>query len=410
MTEAPKPPRFAVFLIVLLDVMGLGLIIPAQPFLAQHFGASAATVTLIGTTYALMQFLFAPVWGTLSDKFGRKPILITTLFLTLIGHCVFAWASSLSMLFGARALAGLGAANISTAQAVLSDTHPPAERSRAMALVGAAFGVGFVLGPALGGILSHLDHEAPARYPALFAATLALANIFFVTTRVPETRFLTTSSSSKKESILTFVKLDRQLQILILTTFLTMTAFALMEQTIGLYIGRIWVNDGGMEGMRHATSLTSVFLVVVGLSAIAVQGYFVRKWLKTRSEVLIFRAGLVTICISLVLIPVLGWIGSFPLFLLSGALLALGSGMFNPAMAGLVSQSCPADKQGVGLALNQSGQALGRIVGPTFAGTLFSVGTSMPFFAGTVLTLLALGVSSAALTRQLAVQKTATPE
>ncbi len=399
MSEVVKPPRFAVFLIVLLDVMGLGLIIPAQPFLAQHFGASPATVTLVGTTYALMQFMCAPLWGLLSDRFGRKPVLVMTLSLSLIGHSLFGWASTLGMLFLARALSGIGAANISTAQAVLSDTHAPTERSRAMALVGAAFGVGFVLGPALGGILSHLDPESPALYPALFAATLSLVNILFVITRVPETRFLQTGGSAKKEPLLTFLKLDRQLQILILTTFLTMTAFALMEQTVGLFIGGLWAHGEGLARMREATSLTSVFLVVVGITAVAVQGYFVRKWLQTTSEVKIFKAGLVTIGVSLVLIPVLGWIGSFPLFLISGALLALGSGMFNPAMAGLVSQSCPADKQGVGLALNQSGQALGRIVGPTFAGTLFSVGTPMPFLTGAALTLAALFVSRLAVKR-----------
>jgi DHA1 family tetracycline resistance protein-like MFS transporter len=399
MADAVKPPRFAVFLIVLLDVMGLGLIIPSQPFLAQHFGASPATVTLVGTTYALMQFVFAPAWGMLSDRFGRKPILATTLALSLVGHCLFAWASTLFMLFMARALSGIGAANISTAQAVLSDTHPPSERSRAMAIIGAAFGVGFVLGPALGGILSHLDPESPALYPALFAATLALLNIFFVVTRVPETRFLDTSAPSKKEPLLSFLKLDKQLQILILTTFLTMTAFALMEQTIGLFIGSLWAHGEGLSRMREATSLTSVFLVVVGITAVAVQGYFVRKWLKTTSEVVIFKGGLITIGISLALIPALGWIGSFPLFLVSGALLALGSGMFNPAMAGLVSQSCPSDKQGVGLALNQSGQALGRIVGPTVAGTLFSVGTSMPFVTGATLAVIALCVSSLAVKR-----------
>ena len=389
MTTEMKPPRFAVFLIVLLDVMGLGLIIPAQPFLAKYFGATPGTVTLVGTTYALMQLVLAPVWGNLSDKFGRRPILICTLFMTLIGHCAFAAASTLGMLFAARALAGMGAANIATAQAVLSDTHAPSERSRAMAIVGAAFGVGFVIGPALGGILFHIDHRAPA----LFAAALAAVNILFVFFRVPETRSLQSHAASKHVKFLEFIRLDRELKLLIFTTFLTMTAFSLMEQTVGLYIEHIWIREGGEAGMRAATTLTSTFLVVVGLSAIAVQGYFVRRWLKSIPEVTIFRLGLVTIAVSLLLIPLLGWIGSFPLFLISGALLALGSGMFNPSMAGLVSLASPGDRQGLSLALNQSGQALGRIVGPTCAGVLFSLGTPMPFLVGTALAAMALVLS-----------------
>ncbi len=151
MYDRLKSTRFTVFLIVLLDIMGLGLIIPSQPFLAKSFGAHPGTITLLGTVYSLMQFGLSPVWGSLSDRFGRRPILLCTILLTFIGHCAFALSSTLLMLFVARAAAGIGAANISTAQAVLSDTHPAAERSRAMALIGAAFGLGFVFGPALGG-------------------------------------------------------------------------------------------------------------------------------------------------------------------------------------------------------------------------------------------------------------------
>jgi MFS family permease len=258
-----------------------------------------------------------------------------------------------------------------------------------MAIIGAAFGVGFVIGPALGGILFNLDHRAPP----LFAAALAAVNILFVFLRVPETRSLQSSAASHHGKFLDFLKLDKELKRLILTTFLTMTAFSLMEQTIGLYIEHIWIHEDGETGMRAATSLTSTFLVIVGLTAIAVQGYFVRRWLVSTSEVKMFRLGLVTIGASLALIPLLGWIGSFPLFLLSGALLALGSGMFNPSMAGLVSLASPEDRQGLSLALNQSGQAMGRIVGPTCAGALFSLGTPMPFLVGTALTGVALLLS-----------------
>ena len=386
MTPPPTPPKFAVFLIVLLDVMGLGLIIPAQPFLARHFGAEPGTITLIGTTYALMQFVLAPVWGALSDKFGRKPILLTTLCMTALGHLAFASATSLFGLFAARALAGAGAANISTAQAVLSDTHAPQERSRAMAIIGAAFGMGFVFGPALGGILFKIQPWAPA----VFAASLAAFNILFVLLRVPETRRASATNEHSRSKTLDFFKSDKAIRPLVFTTFLSMTAFALMEQTVGLYIESVWVQASGNEGMREATSLTATFLVIVGLSAIAVQGYFVRKWLKTRAEITLCRIGLITIAASLLLIPILGSTGSFPLFLVTGVVLAFGSGMFNPSMAGLVSLACPEDKQGLGLALNQSSQALGRIVGPTAAGALFAAATPAPFLVGTALTGIAL--------------------
>ena len=389
MTPSQKPPRLAVFLIVLLDVMGLGLLIPCQPFLAQSFGAEPSTVTLVGTTYALMQFIFAPVWGSLSDRFGRTPILIATLAMTGLGHLAFASATSLMGLFAARALAGIGAANISAAQAVLADTHAPSERSRAMALIGAAFGLGFIFGPLLGGIF--FKWIGPWA-PAVFAAVLAAANLAFVAFRVPETRKAGETLASHRSRVADIFKADRNIRPLILTTFLSMTAFAMMEQTIGLYIESKWVSSSGVAGMQEAVSLTTYFLVVVGLTAIAVQGYFVRKWLTTNPESTLCKAGLIITATSLLLIPTLGSIGSFPLFLFSAVALAFGSGMFNPSMAGLVSISCPDDKQGLGLSLNQSSQALGRIVGPSAAGALFAVTSTAPFITGAILTLLAIAL------------------
>lgn len=383
-------PKLAVFLIVLLDVMGFGLIIPSQPFLAKNFGASAATVTLIGTVYSLMQFLMAPVWGNLSDRFGRRPILLCTIAMTLAGHATFAAATSLAMLFAARALAGTGAANIATAQAVLADTHEPSERSRAMALIGAAFGLGFILGPALGGILFHFDHRAPAA----FGAALALVNFLFVAALLPETRSNTqTGHSHLRPTLRDLSDLGPQLRYLISTTLLFITAFALMEQSIGLFIEQHWINPASPAALEEATSLTSLFLVVVGITATLVQGFLVRKWLRTHSEVALFRGGLLVIALSLIAIPLFGWSGSFSLFLISGVTLALGSGMFNPSMAGLVSLASPESKQGFGLAVNQSAAALGRIIGPTSAGVLFSLHPNAPFLVGASLTMVALILS-----------------
>lgn len=383
-------PRLAVFLIVLLDVMGFGLIIPSQPFLAKNFGASSATVTLLGAVYSLMQFLAAPVWGNLSDRLGRRPVLLGTISMTLAGHATFAAATSLTMLFLARALAGTGAGNIATAQAVLADTNEASERSRAMALIGAAFGVGFIFGPALGGILFHFDHRAPAA----FGAILSLINFIFVALFLPEThRHKSANHSHLRPRLRDLAELGPQLRHLVTTTLLFITAFALMEQSVGLFIAQRWVSPESVQPLEDATSLTSLFLVVVGIAATLVQGFLVRKWLRNHSEVSLFRSGLIVITLSLVAIPVLGAIGSFTLFLISGVSLALGSGMFNPSMAGLVSLAAPDSKQGFGLAVNQSAAALGRIIGPTSAGMLFLLHPNAPFLVGASLAMVALLIS-----------------
>lgn len=379
----PITPQIAVFLIVFLDVMGFGLIIPSQPFLAEHFGAKPATVTLLGTIYALMQFICAPIWGSASDKLGRRPILLTTIFLTMLGHSLFASATSLAVLFAARGLAGVGAANISTAQAVLADTNASSERSRAMAIIGVAFGLGFVVGPALGGLLFLFDTRAPAALGALLAAF----NFFLVYAALPETRQPDSSSPKRGIRYRDLLHMDSKLFPLVTSTLLFVIAFSLMEQSIGLFIESQWVAADQAMRMHRATKLTSGFLVVVGISAIITQGYFVRKWLKKHSERSLILWGLSLVIISLLLIPVLGYIGSYPLFLLAGVGLAFGSGMYNPSMAGLVSLQSADDRQGQSLAMNQSAAALGRIIGPTISGTLFTWNHNLPYGVGVFLLL-----------------------
>jgi MFS family permease len=310
--------------------------------------------------------------------------------MTLVGHATFAAASSLMMLFAARALAGVGAANIATAQAVLADTHAPDQRSRAMALVGAAFGLGFIFGPALGGILFQYNHSAPA----VFGAALAGVNLFLTLLALPETLPSSRTGAPRQHRISDLFSISGDLRKLVSTTLLFIIAFSLMEQSVGLFIEQHWISGDSKNAMEEATSKTSLFLVVVGITATFVQGFLVRKWLtKVHEGVLI---------VSLLTIPFFGMLGIFPLFLVTGAALALGSGLFNPSIAGLVSLASPPERQGFGLAVNQSAAALGRVIGPTVAGTLFAMNHNAPFFTGATLTLAALFVARAALRQQKA--------
>ena len=161
-------PLFVAFLTIFLDLLGFGILIPIQPFFAESLGASASTVTLLSATYSIMQFLFAPFWGSLSDRYGRRPIILSSIFISAIGYFIFASAQSLQLLFLSRALSGFGNANLGAAQAIIADSTTGADRAKGMGLIGAAFGLGFIFGPAVGGILGQISPRTPLwKHPLL---------------------------------------------------------------------------------------------------------------------------------------------------------------------------------------------------------------------------------------------------
>jgi len=177
-SESRKGSRLVLFLTVFIHLLGFGIIIPLLPYYAESYGASGLTIGLLTTSFSLMQFVFAPVWGRLSDRIGRRPVLIGSLILTSASYVVFALAGSLWMLFISRMLAGVAGATISTAQAYVADTTTPAERTKGMGMIGAAFGMGFIFGPAIGGILSRWGFAVPA-YAAAGLALAAAVLAFF---------------------------------------------------------------------------------------------------------------------------------------------------------------------------------------------------------------------------------------
>src|SRR5690554_2058067 len=181
--SAKKRILAVAFVTMFLDLLGFGLIIPIQPFYAESFGASAAVVTLLGGAYSLMQFIFIPVWGRISDRIGRRPVILISVIASSIGHLFFGLAGSLTALFAARLLTGFGNANIATVQALIADSTEGHERTRGMGMIGAAFGLGFVIGPAVGGLLVRWGLAAPA----FAAAVFALVNFGMAFFLLPET-------------------------------------------------------------------------------------------------------------------------------------------------------------------------------------------------------------------------------
>lgn len=393
-SKPSKKVLIVAFLTIFLDLLGFGIIIPIQPFYAKSFGASATVVTLLGASYSAMQFFFSPFWGGLSDKIGRRPIILFSIVISAIGHFMFAMASSLGglgVLFAARMLAGFGNANIGTAQAIIADVTTAENRSTGMALIGVAFGLGFLFGPAVGGYLGGIS---PAM-PFWVAGGLSVANWFFALFFLKETKTADSTHKARPIFDVELFKRSKQYQNVSSVLWITLiytTAFALMEQAIALYIEHIWITDTTLsmkDRIEAAGWKTANYLVIVGVTAIVVQGGLVRPLTKKFGEVWMTRVGIGFVVAAIGLIPILGDTANFMLFCVTAIIMAFGTGLLNPAKSALISRGAPDDEQGAVLGLNQSFAAMGRMLGPVFSGMLFEWFVGAPFFSAAGLLLIA---------------------
>ena len=251
-----------VFMTMFLDLVGFGIIIPIQPFFAENFGASPTLITLLGGSFSLMQFIFVPPWGRLSDRIGRRPVMLISIAITAIGYALFATAESIEMLFIARMMAGFGAANIATSQAIMADISTAENRAKAMGVIGAAFGLGFVFGPAIGGLLGQISPQTPI----WVAAGLSTLNFISAVFLLPET--LKKDQRAKRELNLfkVFARVANKPNVtpLLVTTLVITGGFSLMEQVLGLFIEHTWVTTS-MDitrdvAFKEAAALTRALL------------------------------------------------------------------------------------------------------------------------------------------------------
>lgn len=372
-----------VLLTVFLDLVGFGLVIPLLTFYAETHGASALAVTLLMACYSLAQFVMAPVWGRLSDRVGRRPVLLFSIAATALGLAGFASATALWQLFLFRTLHGAAAANISTAQAAVADLTPPDKRAMGMGLIGAAFGVGFTVGPWLGGELSVYGYATPIWVAAgLSALNFVLALVLLPETRPAEARS-TTDPTLRKRSIrpTDFVAVLRHPVVgtCVLLTFVLTAAFGMMESTFTLFA----------EHERHldAPAVGRMF-GVAGLVMIVVQGGLIGRLVKRFGEAPLVPVGLALLAIGLFLLPlappVVPMVSVF-------TLLAVGQGISNPSLQALISKGAGPDEQGFVLGTNQSLSALARAVGPSVGGLLYTgVGPRGPFWVSAVVVALSV--------------------
>lgn len=368
----------ALFLIVLVDLIGFGIIIPLLPFYGEHFKADPSTVGLLMATYSLAQFFAAPFWGRLSDRTGRRPVLLFSLAGAALAYVGLAFAHSLWMLFAARAIGGLMAGNIGAAFAYVADVTTKENRAKGMGMVGAAFGLGFILGPAIGGLLAGPDPmTADYRSPALAASGLSTLALLIGLVNLkeslsPEIRARLAGRAPKKRWQLFGEALRLpSVGLLMLLGFLSTFVFAGLETTFAMWSRRAFGWGPEQNGWIFA---------FVGVLSAAIQGGLMGRLNRRFGEVGLVRQGAISLAVGIGAIP---FCNSLWMLMVALGIATYGFSVINPAFNSLISQQVPETDQGGIMGVTRSVTTMARVVGPAWAGMLFSVlGRNWPYFSG----------------------------
>jgi DHA1 family tetracycline resistance protein-like MFS transporter len=363
--------------VVVVDLIGFGIVMPILPFLAREYGASATWLGLMLSGYAAAQLVFAPLWGRLSDRFGRRPVLLATIAGTAVSLLLLGLADSLETLFAARILAGAFAANVSVASAYVADATDESERTRWMGLLGAGFGVGFLLGPAIGGLLAPWGHQVPM----LFAAGLAVLNWVHAALRLPETtrRASHLAEPGRREVLRSPVVLRLCISNLVFALAVTQ-----LEAVFQFFM---------MDRFRF--DAREVAFILVGMAAVigVIQGGGMRRLAGRFPERGLIAGGGLVMAVCFAALP---FTASLPLLLAVLACSAAGRAVMQPSLMSLASMAAPPTQRGAAMGVFQSSASLARVFGPFAAGWLYDRSLPAPFLLAAAL---ALGVSL--LTRSL---------
>lgn len=355
-------PLLIIFITIFIDLLGFGIVIPLLPFFAQDFNATPLEIGFLVSAYSWMQFIFAPILGNLSDKYGRRPILFLSIIGSGIGYLIMGFAGSLLMVFAGRILGGITGANLSTAQAYIADVTSRENRAKGMGLFGMAFGLGFILGPALAGILSKFGHAVPF----FAAAGLSFANAVMLYFILPESRKFNEAVAEKKNRIVELLESfkDSRFAVVTLEYFLLVMAFSMMTTAFPLYTN---------FSFNYSAEETGYVLAYVGLIAVIIQGGLLGKLSKAFGESNLVVAGCFILVLSLLAVPFVSK-DSFGLIglLIGSGFFAIGNSIASPSLTTLASKNADEAEQGKALGVLQSAASLARAISPTITGILLN--------------------------------------
>ncbi len=360
-----KSPLLPIFLIVSVDVLGLTIILPLLPFYAERYGASPAVVGLLVSLYALCQLVAGPMLGRLSDHMGRRPLLLVSQVGTFIGFLILAYAHALWLIFLSRAIDGLTAGNLSLAQAYISDVTKPEDRAKSFALIGIAFGMGFLIGPGLSGFLSKYGYQYPILVAAGLSATSIVCTYFLLPTVTPA---MADDATPRKFTLLdwgNYVRYFREpgLAPLLWQFFAFTMAFSLFMTGFPLFAERRYTWHGQAFGPQQV----GYVYAFLGLLGVILQGGLIGRLVKAFGETNLARAGFFCGLAGLV---ALGFTHSIPLLLVAVAVASSGTGIIRPTVTSMITQKAGRSEQGVILGLTQSLNSISAIAAPALAGFL----------------------------------------
>ena len=365
---------------MIVDLVGFGIVMPVLPFYAESYGADGTTLGLIMTAYAAMQFVFAPVWGRLSDRLGRRPVLLVTIAGTAIGLLALGFAGSIAAIVAARLLGGAFAANLGVASAYITDVTPPEERTRWMGLLGASFGVGFVLGPAIGGVLAPYGYHVPLLAAAGLAALNWIQALVFL--REPPAREAVAAEPARGAASGRLGELrDPLVRRLCLVNLLFSLGVTQLETMFAFFMLRRF----GWDAREVAFLLVAMAVLMGGIQGGGMKALSAR--FADRSLVLL---GSALLTLGFALLP---GATSLPLLGVALVLAAVGRAGAQPALMSLTSRAAPAARRGAVMGVFQSAASLARVIGPLAGGWLFDRATTGPFLLASALLAAAVAVA-----------------
>ncbi|MBL8203552.1 MAG: MFS transporter [Blastocatellia bacterium] len=376
-------PLLLIFITILIDLIGFGMVVPLLPFYAQelapHYSQETVNV-LIGVivgAYSFAQFFFTPLLGRLSDRVGRRPVLLVSVFCTGLAFLALGWANSLWMLLAARLFDGATGGNVSTAQAYIADVTTPENRAKGMGLIGAGFGLGFILGPGLGGLLSSYSIHAPF----FFAAALAFTNSILIYFFLPE------SLKEKRPTSLNLADHFRDVGRALSNSAIRTPALVLFIATLAFGIFQPLFPLFAQTKYGYDQTQVSYLFVYSGLIGVLIQGGLIGRMVKSASEKSLLLAGMVALIVAYLTLP---WTPALMPLLAVLGLMAIGTSFVSSMLPTLVSKYAPATEQGRVLGITQAAGSLARAVGPLLGGWLLaSGGIVRPFYACATLILIA---------------------